>query len=154
MKHKFIKVAAITTDIEVGNVEFNAEKIIEAIKEAQKKNVRLAVFPELCLTGYTCGDLFLQDILLNAALEGLKQVIDASENKDMVIVVGLPFYHTNALYNTAAIIFNGQLLGIVPKQFIPNYSEFYETRHFAMPRVDMGRGNIDSMVQKENRLSG
>ena len=133
MKHQFIKVAAITTDIEVGNAEFNTEKIIEAIKEAHKQSVRLAVFPELCLTGYTCGDLFLQDILLKAALDGLKQIIDASENKDMVIVVGLPFYHTNALYNAAAVIFEGQLLGIVPKQFIPNYSEFYEARHFAVP---------------------
>lgn len=153
MKHKFIKVAAITTDIEVGNVEFNTEKIIEAINKAQKQGVRLAVFPELCLTGYTCSDLFLQDVLLNAALGGLKQIIDASENKDMVIVAGLPFYHKNALYNTAAVIFGGQLLGIVPKQFIPNYSEFYEARHFAVPGNDAEYITIPELGEKGTSIA-
>lgn len=131
MKDNFIKVAAITPDICVGDTGFNTESIIKNIKSASGKGVKLAVFPELCLTGYTCGDLFLQDVLLKKALDGLAEICSFSEDTDMVIVVGLPFMYNSRLYNTAAVIQKGCLLGMVPKQFIPNYSEFYEARHFA-----------------------
>ncbi len=131
MKDGFIKAAAITTDIKVGDTVYNTEQIQKGIELAHKSDVRLVVFPELCLTGYTCGDLFLQNSLLNGALEGLSTLIACSADKNMLILVGLPFYHNNCLYNTAAVIFNGSLLGMVPKQHIPNYSEFYEARHFS-----------------------
>lgn len=131
MKDNFIKVAAVTPDIRVGDTEFNAENIISGIKTAYEKGVKLVVFPELCITGYTCGDLFLQDTLLNGAVSGLAKICKASGGFDMLVVVGLPFMYKGRLYNTAAIIHNGRLLGIVPKQNIPNYSEFYEARHFS-----------------------
>lgn len=133
MKDGFIKAAAITPTISVGDTEFNTLQIINGMKSAHTEKAKLAVFPELCLTGYTCNDLFLQDILLKKALQGLKQIIDASAGMDMVIVVGFPFFLHNSLYNAAAVIHEGILLGIVPKQNIPNYSEFYEGRHFSVP---------------------
>ena len=132
MKDNFIKVAAITPDIRVGDTEFNTQSIIKNIIDAYEKGVKLAVFPELCITGYTCGDLFLQDTLLQGALAGLAEICSFSGKMkiDMVIVAGLPFMYNSRLYNTAAVIHNGALLGLVPKQNIPNYSEFYEARHF------------------------
>ena len=132
MKDKFLKAAAITPDIRVGDTDFNTENIIKAMNEAHKLDVKLAVFPELVISGYTCNDLFLQDILLKGSLDGLKKIIKASENLDMVTIVGLPFLNNFKLYNVAAVVFNGTLLGLVPKQHIPNYSEFYEARHFAV----------------------
>lgn len=131
MKDNFIKVAAVTPDIRVGDTEFNTQSIICNIKEAAKKGVKLAVFPELCITGYTCGDLFLQDTLLKGALDGLEEICKASKDFDMVVIVGIPFMYKCRLYNTAAVMHKGRLLGIVPKQNIPNYSEFYEARHFS-----------------------
>lgn len=135
MKHGFIKVAAITPDILVGDVEHNTQQVIEGIQSAQQKGAKLAVFPELCLTGYTCNDLFLQDILLSNVLAGLKKIVSVSSDTDMIIVVGFPFFLRNSLYNVAAVIHEGSILGIVPKQHIPNYSEFYEARHFSKPPV-------------------
>ena len=87
MKDKFLKAAAITPDIRVGDTDFNTENIIKAMNEAHKLNVKLAVFPELVISGYTCNDLFLQDILLKGSLDGLKKIIKASENLDMVTIV-------------------------------------------------------------------
>ena len=133
MKDGFIKVAAITPVISVGDTRYNATQIIQGMKAAYNEKAKLAVFPELCLTGYTCNDLFLQDILLNNVFDGLKQIMDASIGMDMVTIIGFPFYLRNSLYNVAAIIHEGILLGIVPKQNIPNYSEFYEGRHFSVP---------------------
>ncbi len=130
MKDSFLKAAAITPDIRVGDTEYNTNNIIKKMKEADSKDVKLAVFPELCITGYTCSDLFLQDILLKGALSGLAKICEASKNIDMFTIVGLPFMHCGRLYNTAAAIHKGELLGLVPKQHIPNYSEFYEARHF------------------------
>ncbi len=131
MKDGFIKVAAVTPDIEVGNTAYNTEQIIQCIELAGKEDVRLLVFPELCISGYTCNDLFLQNILLEGCLEGLEQIRSASRTHDMLIVVGLPFLFNARLYNIAAVIYQGEVLGLVPKQHIPNYSEFYEARHFA-----------------------
>lgn len=131
MKDGFIKVAALTPNIQVGNTAYNAEQIILGMQQAAGAGAKLAVFPELCLSGYTCGDLFLQNILLDGCLTGLAQIIAASTAFDMLTLVGLPLMHHGRLYNVAAVIHQGELLGIVPKQHIPNYSEFYEARHFA-----------------------
>lgn len=135
MKHGFIKVAAITPDILVGDVLHNTDQIIKNMEKAQNEKAKLAVFPELCMTGYTCSDLFLQDILLNHIFEGLQCILNASADTDMITVVGFPFFLRNSLYNVAAVIHKGRILGIVPKQNIPNYSEFYEARHFAKPPI-------------------
>ncbi|MBR1741199.1 MAG: NAD(+) synthase, partial [Lachnospiraceae bacterium] len=131
MKDGFLKVAAITPDLKAADVEYNKKEIIKEIIKAHEKNVRLAVFPELCITGYTCGDLFLQDLLLKEAASALKSIRNATADKDMVVVVGLPYYLKGATYNVAAVLFDGKLLGMVPKTYIPNYSEFYEARHFS-----------------------
>ena len=142
MKDGFIKVAAATPDIEVGNTAFNTEHILSCMQQAQKEHVKLLVFPELCISGYTCNDLFLQDILLDGCLAGLEQIRSASAAMDMVIVAGLPFLLHARLYNVAAVLFRGRLLGLVPKQHIPNYSEFYEARHFAPAPADNEHVNI------------
>ena len=131
MKDGFIKVAAMTPDIQVGNTEYNTQQVIQNMKQAHSAKAKLAVFPELVLSGYTCNDLFLQDVLLRGCLDGLEQIRRASEGLDMLTIVGLPFLLHGRLYNVAAVLHEGELLGIVPKQHIPNYSEFYEARHFS-----------------------
>ena len=136
MKDGFIKVAAVTPDIEVGNTAYNTEQIIQCMEHAETECAKVLVFPELCIPGYTCNDLFLQNILLDGCLEGLEQIRQASETKDMLIVAGLPFLYNARLYNVAAILCHGKVLGLVPKQHIPNYSEFYEARHFAPAPVE------------------
>lgn len=136
MKHGFIKVAAATPVIRVADCDYNAEKIIELIDIAQQKEIKLVVFPELSITGYTCGDLFMQDTLLRGARENVKRIAKHTEGLDPVVVVGLPYHVKGKLYNTAAVIQNGKVLGLVPKISIPNYSEFYEARHFTAGITD------------------
>ncbi len=126
----FIKVGAACPVTKVSDVNFNVENINECINKAYKDEVKFLVFPELSVTSYTCGDLFLSSALLNAAVSGLEEVIKNSLGKDMLISVGAPLIHNNVLYNCAVMIFEGKILGIVPKSFIPNYSEFYEKRWF------------------------
>ena len=130
MKFGYVKTAAITPQIRVADTEFNAKNVIGYIEKADKAGVELAVFPELCLTGYTCGDLFYSDTLLNGALKGLKEITVATENKKMLVFVGLPIKKDGRLYNVAAAISRGTVLGFVPKTFLPNYNEFYEKRYF------------------------
>ncbi len=130
MRDGFLKVAAATTHIKVADCEYNTNQIIDTIKKAYQKKVKLLVFPELCITGYTCNDLFLQDALEIAAINSLERIVHASSGLDMVILVGLPMMKDSKLYNVGAVMCNGKLLGIVPKQHLPNYSEFYEARHF------------------------
>ena len=103
--------------------------------EAYEKQVSVLVFPELCITGYTCGDLFLQDVLLKAAQDSLRHIAAHSAGKNMLVFVGMPYMHKGKLFNVAAAICDGRLLGLVPKKNIPNYSEFYEMRHFT-PGMD------------------
>lgn len=131
MKDGFIKVAAITPNVKVADVDYNCQEIVKKIEEAAEKDVKVMVFPELCITGYTCQDLFLQDALLEAALDGLLHIKAHSKNIDSIIFVGLPFALNGKLYNVAAVVYKGEILGIVPKSFLPNYNEFYEVRHFA-----------------------
>ncbi|MHC1694240.1 MAG: NAD(+) synthase [Eubacteriales bacterium] len=130
MKHGFIKAAAASTAIKVADTDYNAGKVIEYIEKAKKDGINLLVLPELTLTGYTCGDLFLQSALLDGALAALGKILLASRDSDTLIVLGLPVAAFGKLYNCAAVISDGTLLGLVPKKNLPNYSEFYEVRHF------------------------
>ena len=131
MQQGFIKAAVATPKIKVADCEYNKHSILEMIKQAEKQEVKLLVLPELCLTGYTCGDLFLQDTLLAGAKKALSEIIAATKGLSMTVIVGVPLAHKGKLYNCAAVIYEGKLLGIVPKTNLPNYSEFYEKRHFA-----------------------
>ena len=131
MRDGFVKVSTVTPDLKVADTGYNAEKIIACMKECAAQGSKLAVFPELCLTGYTCGDLFLQKALLDGALAALESVRKASEEMDLLTVVGLPLEVCHELYNCAAFVKDGAILGLVPKSCIPNYAEFYEARHFS-----------------------
>jgi NAD+ synthase (glutamine-hydrolysing) len=130
MKHGFIRVAAATPVIRVADCGYNTGKILELIKEAQEQGSKLVIFPELCVTGYTCGDLFLQDTLLRSAMESVDEIARFTRDRGIVTVVGFPYQVKGKLYNTAAVICDGRILGLVPKVSIPNYTEFYEARHF------------------------
>ncbi|MGN0537870.1 MAG: NAD(+) synthase [Acutalibacteraceae bacterium] len=130
MKDGFLRIACATPTVRLADCTVNAHAIIQMAIEASQNNAGLIVFPELCLTGYTCNDLFLQDTLIQAAEQGLSMILDATQNLDSVILVGLPVRYHSGLYNCAAVLLHGKILGLVPKQFIPNYSEFYEARHF------------------------
>lgn len=131
MKHGFIKVAAVTPKIKVADPAYNAGVICEKLNEAYGMGAKVIVFPELCLTGYTCGDLFMQSALLEEASKQLLTVAKATEDKDALVMVGLPIERDGRLYNVAAALQKGQVLGMVPKANIPSYAEFYEGRHFA-----------------------
>lgn len=130
MKNGFIKVAATTNDLKVADCHYNCDSIISIIKKCDEEQIKLVVFPELCITGYTCNDLFLQDILLNGAKDELLRIVNETSNCDLAAIVGLPLMVDSKLYNVAAFINKGKILGLVPKVNIPNYSEFYEARHF------------------------
>lgn len=132
MRDGFVKVAAGTPEIRVADCRYNAEQIFTLMREADKQGVRVLALPELCLTGYTCGDLFLQDTLLKGAEEGLATVLEATKNLDMLTALGLPVKNPwdGKLYNCAAVIHKGEILGLVPKTYVPNYGEFYEGRWF------------------------
>ena len=127
----FIKVAAVTPELHLGNVEKNARKIKDCILELSAKRVALAVFPELSLCGYTVGDLTSFDLLLNKCEKSLLDIADFTRNYDMLIFVGCPIRHDGRLYNCAVAICGGEILGIVPKTRIPSYDEFSEKRFFA-----------------------
>ena len=130
MVHGFVKVAAITPKIKVADPIYNAEKIIELFVEADKNGAKIIVFPELCLTGYTCNDLFLQEIMLNQAKKQLMRIVESTVGSDALVFVGLPLERDQKLYNVAAVLQNGRILAFIPKKYIPNYGEFYEMRHF------------------------
>ena len=150
MRDGWIKVAAGTPHIRVADCRYNAEQVFTLMREADKQGVRVLALPELCLTGYTCGDLFLQDTLLRGAEEGLATVLEATKNLDMLTVVGLPVRHRNKLYNCAAVLHRGKLLALVPKTYIPNYGEFYEKRWFE----PAGEEESISFCGQEVRLGG
>ena len=131
MKDGFIKVAACTPEIRVADVSFNKDNIIKMIADCNEKGVKLAVFPELCITGYTCQDLFFQGLLLDEAMQACVDIAKAAKEYDMLIAVGVPVKAKGKIYNCAAVISHGEVLGLVPKTHLPNYNEFYEARHFA-----------------------
>ncbi|HEY8423920.1 MAG TPA: NAD(+) synthase [Clostridia bacterium] len=136
MDYGFIRVAAATPEIIPADCDHNAKQIIELINKADAFDAQVVVFPELCVTGYTCGDLFFQDTLLKAALDALKNILDASINLEMLIIVGLPLSQDQKLYNCAAVISKGKILGLVPKKNLPEYDEFYESRYFTGGEID------------------
>ncbi len=131
MKDGFIKVAAVTPKIRVADPAYNRDRIMEKIEKAEQQRAMVTVFPELCLTGYTCGDLFLMEPLLEQAKMELIQIAEDTAGKNMLVFVGLPICYHERLYNVAAALSNGRILALVPKRCIPNYNEFYEARHFA-----------------------
>ena len=130
MEHGFVKAAAVTPQIKVADTVYNAEQIILGIEEAAAAGAKIIVFPELCITGYTCGDLFLQGLLLRKAQEGLLMIAGRTREIEALVFVGLPLVRENKLYNVAAILYQGEIRGFVPKANIPAYAEFYESRHF------------------------
>ena len=137
MKHGFIKVAAVTPDIRVADVAYNQEQIIEKMKEAAKLGAKLIVFPELCVTGYTCSDLFEHEILLNAAKQALFEIAEETKEIDALVFVGAPLAVDGKLYNVATAMNQGKILGLTSKTFLPNYGEFYEMRQFTPgPKTD------------------
>ena len=130
MKDGFLKAAAFSPALRVADCVYNTEQILTELRTAAARGVKLAVFPEFCLTGYTCGDLFLQRTLQQGALTALQTLLDASRELDVLALVGLPLMVRGKLYNCAAVFCRGQLLGLVPKTYLPNYGEFYEKRQF------------------------
>ena len=130
MKDGFIKVAAATPKIKVADPAYNTEEILKIIDETEKNGASILVFSELTISGYTCGDLFLQQPLLTECKNQLVRIVKATEDKSMLVVVGCPIVIKQKLYNCAVVISDGSILGIVPKTHLPNYSEFYELRHF------------------------
>ena len=130
MKDGFIKVAACTPNVRVADCEYNAAEIIRMAHEAGQQGAKVIVMPELCITSYTCGDLFWQELLLDEAKEQLLRIAKETAGLDAILFVGLPLEYKGKLYNAAAGISRGEILGFVPKIHIPNYNEFYEARYF------------------------
>ena len=130
MKNGFVKVAAATPDIRVADVDFNTQNIINAMEEAQKNGAKILVFPELCVTGYTCSDLFDHSVLLKASRKALLEIAENTNDKDMLVFVGAPLEVNGKLYNVAAAMNQGEIIGFTTKTFLPNYGEFYEMRQF------------------------
>lgn len=130
MKHGFLKAAAVTPKVRVADPVYNADQIIEEMRKADARGARLIVFPELCITAYTCQDLFLQELLLRGAMKQLLRIASETCEMEGIVFVGLPVEKENKLYNVAAALHKGQILGLIPKLHIPNYSEFYEGRYF------------------------
>lgn len=144
MKHGFIKVAAGTPYIQVADCVHNTEEILRLVREMSAHGAKIMGFPELCITGYTCQDLFWQNVLLDSAKERLLWLADETENVDGLIVAGLPLEVEGKLYNAAAVLNRGKILGVVPKTNLPNYAEYYEVRHFTpaddtMRWINLGR---------------
>ena len=139
MKQGFVKVAAVTPDMRVADVWYNCDRIIKRLKEAEETGAKVIVFPELCLTGYTCQDLFMQDVLLHEAKAALAVVAEETKGKGTLVFVGLPLAVDGKLYNVAAALNEGKILGFTTKTFLPNYGEFYEMRQFCkgpdVPRI-------------------
>ncbi len=130
MKHGFIKVAAVTPKIKIADPRSNALSICECLDRAQAAGAKVMVFPELCITGYSCGDLFFQDLLLEEAKKALFAIAEHTEGKGYLAFVGLPLEYDGKLYNVAAAVGNGYIYGLVPKTSLPNYREFGEVRFF------------------------
>lgn len=130
MDYGFIKVAAATPKIKVADVDYNIELICNQIDEAAKNGAKVLVFPELCLTGYTCSDLFWQSLMLEKVKEKTIEIARYSKDYDMLIMIGIPYEHNGKLYNVGVVLHKGKILGMITKKHLPNYSEFYEARHF------------------------
>ena len=131
MKYGFVNVAAAVPTVKVADVEYNVQQIESLITQAEERGVEIMVLPELCITGYSCQDLFKEQLLLDHAEDGIVKLLDYTRKLNVIVIVGLPVVVNGLLYNCAAVLQSGQLLGIVPKVYLPNYGEFYEKRWFA-----------------------
>ena len=131
MKYGFVNVAAAVPTVKVADVEYNVQQIESLITQAEERGVEIMVLPELCITGYSCQDLFKEQLLLDHAEDGIVKLLDYTRKLNVIVIVGLPVIVNGLLYNCAAVLQGGQLLGIVPKVYLPNYGEFYEKRWFA-----------------------
>ena len=138
----FVRVAAVAPSVRVADCRHNAAGILDVMEKANEGGVKVLCLPELCLTGYTCGDLFLQETLLSSALEALAGLIEKSAGLPLITMAGLPLAHEGKLFNVAAVFCGGKLLGIVPKSYIPNYGEFYEMRHFSPAPNETKRASV------------
>lgn len=143
----FVRVGAVVPKLKVADTEFNCNEIIKQIEIASNNKIQIIVFPELCVTGYTCQDLFEQDTLLEEAENALNKILDYTNNLDIICIIGMPIKAENQLFNTAVVIQKGKILGIVPKTFIPNYGEFYEKRWFASSK-NANKKEIEILDQK------
>ena len=130
MRHGFIKTAAGTPKIQVADCVYNAGEILKLIRQMETEGAKIMAFPELCITGYTCQDLFWQTLLLDSAKEQLVWLAGETSQVNALIIVGLPWEYNGKLYNVAAVLNRGKILGLVPKTNLPNYAEYYEARHF------------------------
>lgn len=146
-KQGFVRVGAVVPKLKVADTEFNCNEIIKQIEVASNNKIQIIVFPELCVTGYTCQDLFEQDTLLEEAEKALNKILDYTNNLDIICIIGMPIKAENQLFNTAVVIQKGKILGIVPKTFIPNYGEFYEKRWFASSK-NANKKEIEILDQK------
>lgn len=142
MNHGFFRVAAASPETVVADCEANASRVIDAARDAAGKGARLVVFPELCVTGYTCGDLFMQSALRSAAARAAERVAEECAETGAIVIVGLPVAAGDSLFNCAAVMFDGGIIAIIPKTFIPNYGEFYEARHFAPSTCARGAKSV------------
>ena len=131
MKYGFVNVAAAVPTVKVADVEYNVQQLESIIAQAEGRGVEVIVFPELCLTGYTCQDLFKEQLLLDRAEEAIIMLLDFTRKLDIICIVGTPLLINGLLYNCAVVIQGGNIMGIVPKTYLPNYGEFYEKRWFA-----------------------
>ena len=143
----FVRIGAVVPKLKVADTEFNCNEIIKQIEIASNNKIQIAVFPELCITGYTCQDLFEQDILLEEAERSLDKILEYTNNLDIICIIGMPIKAENQLFNTAVVIQKSKILGIVPKTFIPNYGEFYEKRWFASSK-NANKKEIEILGQK------
>ena len=130
MHDGFIRATAMSPSLRVADCQYNAQQIVQCMKQAAEKDVQLCVFPELCITGYTCADLFFQSTLRQEAVTALMEIAKQSAGLGLLAVVGLPLEKDGKLYNCAAVVFDGKVLGAVPKRYLPDYDEFYEKRYF------------------------
>lgn len=144
----FIKVAAACPITRVGDTDFNKKEILSCIKEANMVNTKVIVFPELSISSYTCGDLFLHNTLLTNSINAIEYILKETKNIDMLITIGAPLLYHNALYNCGYVLYKGKILGIVPKSYIPNYSEFYEKRWFT-EGLNITSKTVDFSFQKD-----
>ena len=145
MRHGFIKTAAGTPKIQVADCVYNAGEILKLIRQMETEGAKIMAFPELCITGYTCQDLFWQTLLLDSAREQLIWLAKETSQVDALIIVGLPWEYNGKLYNVAAVLNRGTILGLVPKTNLPNYAEYYEARHFTPADQDSHMVKIDGV---------
>jgi len=144
----FVKAACCSPRVTVANPEKNAVEIINSVKQASEKGARIVVCPELCITGYTCGDLFLQKSLQKAAVKALEKIAEETETVDALIFAGIPVPQNDGLYNCAAVLFHGEVLALIPKSYMPNYSEFYERRQFTPYKGGFRYADLSSSIKE------